>query len=64
MNLPNDVSRCMGLLDRVGTVCPHRCSCQRHTQIAIDNAGLDYLTPYPIIPNCLVNGEYTMRIET
>lgn len=62
MNLPNDVSRCIGRLDWDDAVCPHREGCQRYIQLIAD---LNMVPArYPMIMNCVVDGEYTMRIET
>lgn len=66
MNLPNDVSRCVGRLDwnDPDKVCPYRKTCARHTQMERDSiAGLEHYRGMSVITNCLVDGEYTARIE-
>ena len=67
VNLPNDVSRCAGMIDRAHPhpgFCPYRNKCERHLQLARDEAnGITHYRGMSVISNCLVNGEYTMRIE-
>ena len=62
VNLPNDVARCAGWLSTGEmATCPHRHECKRYEQLAEDRKNPP--ERYPMISNCLVNGEYTMRIE-
>jgi hypothetical protein len=67
MNLPNDVSRCAGKLNWNDDpdICQYRNKCERYLQLARDEAnGITHYRGMSLISNCLVDGEYTMRIET
>ena len=66
----NDFTRCAGRLSWDNhEMCPHRNGCERYLQ-ALDGTDTDVPGYYgmtcshrtSVITNCLVDGEYTMRI--
>lgn len=67
MNLPNDVSRCVGRLDfghTTDSFCPHRSVCERHLQMDRDReAKLESYQGICVMMHCRADGEYTMQIH-